>query len=364
MLKVFTVLGARPQFIKASAVSKAIRTTNSLYEKLIHTGQHFDPLMSEVFFSELDLQVPDFFLGVSGGGHGEMTGQMLIELERLMIKERPDIVMVYGDTNSTLAGALAASKLHIPVVHIEAGLRSFNKSMPEEQNRILTDHLSDLLFTPNQIAVNNLASEGIVGNKVINVGDVMLDVANFSKERSGDFHLTLSKYGLIPKEYVLCTLHRAENVDSPSVLKKLVTSMENIAKSIRVILPIHPRTKLRMSQFGLEFKEVMTIPPLGYFDMGLMLLNAALVATDSGGVQKEAFFYEIPCVTLRSETEWSELVDNGWNIIVCPKSASVDEIVDRTISRIGVLGRKVSLYGDGFSSRKIVDVLQERYKSI
>jgi UDP-GlcNAc3NAcA epimerase len=361
MLNIFTVLGARPQFIKASAVSREIRDSNFIIEKLIHTGQHFDPLMSDVFFRELDLQVPEFSLGVSGGGHGEMTGKMLIDLERLFIKERPDLVMVYGDTNSTLAGSLAASKLNIPIVHVESGLRSFNMIMPEEKNRILTDHLSDLLFAPNQMAVKNLSLEGINGNKVINVGDVMLDVANFIKKKMSNSFSTLTEYGLRPNSYILCTIHRAENVDSPSILRNLVASLENLSKSMKVILPLHPRTRLRMSQFGLEFKGVKTIPPSGYLEMASLIMNSSLVATDSGGVQKEAFFHRIPCVTLRSETEWVELVEHGWNIIVNPKTTSADDIADCIISRINFLGQEVSLYGDGFSGRKIVKELLSRY---
>lgn len=353
MKRIFTIIGARPQFIKASVVSKAIKESNTLSEILLHTGQHFDTNMSDVFFEQLGIPRPDVQLDIHGGNHGEMTGRMLLEIEKALLDYKPDMVMVYGDTNSTLAGALAAAKLHIPVVHVEAGLRSFNMKMPEEINRILTDQISDWLFCPTVTAVKNLTREGFSDKpvKMIQVGDVMQDAALlFAKS-------AIAPLAVLPEEYVLATLHRAENTDDPQRLSAIVLALNELHKNVSpIVLPLHPRTRKLISQLGLQL-NVKVIDPVGYFEMLWLLDHCQLVLTDSGGVQKEAFFFGKACVTMRDQTEWVELVEIGANELV---GADTDIIID-TVKRN--INRKVSdpdkLYGGGMASIKIIEQLSQ-----
>lgn len=325
MTRIMTILGARPQFIKAASVSRAFHETDGIEECIIHTGQHFDAGMSDVFFDELDIPAPNHHLGISGGGHGAMTGAMLQALEPLLESERPDWVLVYGDTNSTLAGALAAAKLHIPVAHVEAGLRSFNRQMPEEQNRIITDHLSDLLFTPTDIATKRLGEEGIPAESILQAGDVMYDAALFHADRAVDCDGILACHDLNPGQYVLATVHRAENTDDPGRLRSIFFALEQVAETMPVILPLHPRTRAALQRDGISPKTIRLIEPLGYMDMVALQSHAAVIATDSGGVQKEAYFHCVPCVTLRDETEWTELIEAGWNSLAGADSHQIKD---------------------------------------
>jgi len=309
---ILTVVGARPQFIKAAAVSRAIRASDGFREILVHTGQHFDAMMSDVFFRELDIPVPDEHFAVHGGGHGAMTGRMLEAVEGTIVKHRPDWVMVYGDTNSTLAGALAAAKLHVPVIHVEAGLRSFNRRMPEEVNRVLADHVSTLLLSPTQAGVANLAAEGIIKG-VHHVGDVMYDAMLHAMARAKTQSRVLDDLGMSAGDYVLATVHRAENTDDPARLAAVVAALKSEAHGRPVLLPIHPRTRQALARTGINAGAVRIVDPVGYIDMARLLDGAALVMTDSGGLQKEAYFARRPCITLRDETEWVETIDHGWN---------------------------------------------------
>ncbi|WP_275395077.1 non-hydrolyzing UDP-N-acetylglucosamine 2-epimerase [Spiribacter vilamensis] len=359
-----TVIGARPQFIKAASVSRAIHAKEGLAEVLVHTGQHFDANMSDVFFDELGIPAPDYHLGVSGGGHGAMTGRMLERLEELLEKEAPDWVLVYGDTNSTLAGALAAAKLHIPVAHVEAGLRSFNRRMPEELNRILTDQLADILFTPTDTASDNLRREGVSESRIAQVGDVMFDAALFYAERAAERSAILNEHGLNKGEYVLATIHRAENTDDPERLGAIMTGLEAAAQERPVVLPLHPRTRAAMAREGFEPQHIRLIEPVGYLDMVALESNAAVIATDSGGVQKEAYFHGVPCVTLRDETEWVELVEMGWNELAPPGSADIALLLRNVVERD--IGRKENrdkrnIYGEGETSTHITSTLSEEY---
>lgn len=316
-MKIVSVVGARPQFIKAAPVSREIRKEHT--EILVHTGQHYDYAMSRVFFDELGIPEPDYNLGVGSGSHGWQTGQMMIRIEQVLLKEQPDWVLVYGDTNSTLAGALAAAKLHIPVAHVEAGLRSYNRRMPEEINRVLTDHASDLLLAPTATAAANLRYEGIPEERIHLVGDVMYDAALFYGAKAEAKSRILERLGLRPKGYVLATVHRAENTDDPERLRAIFEGLSQVACSIPVVVPLHPRTRAALDRAGLSDGTVdalALIEPVGYLDMALLEKHASVIATDSGGVQKEAFFYRVPCVTLRLETEWTELVELGWNHVV------------------------------------------------
>ncbi|WFU18974.1 UDP-N-acetylglucosamine 2-epimerase (non-hydrolyzing) [Bradyrhizobium sp. CB3481] len=311
-LKILTIVGARPQFIKAAAISRAIREIDGLSEVMIHTGQHFDSNMSDIFFEELDIRQPQHHLAINGGGHGDMTGRMLIAIEPILVAERPDWVVVYGDTNSTLAGSLAASKLHIPVAHVEAGLRSYNRRMPEEINRVVTDHLSTLHFCPTATAVANLAVEGVTQG-VHHVGDVMYDATLFAIDKAEKASTALSDLKLRPKEYAVATVHRAENTDDPRQLRAVVQFLQERAESHPVVLPLHPRTRQAASRMGVSLDRLRVIEPVGYLDMVKLLHHAVGVYTDSGGVQKEAYFHRVPCITLRDETEWTETVTHGWN---------------------------------------------------
>lgn len=355
MKKVLTVLGARPQFVKASVVSRAIRQIGGVTEILVHTGQHFDANMSDVFFSELAIPAPKYNLGIHGGLHGAMTGQMLEGIERLLADEKPDAVLVYGDTNSTLAGALAAVKLHIPVAHVEAGLRSFNMRMPEEINRILTDRISSWLFTPTDAAAQHLRDEGASEGRIIPVGDVMYDVALHLGSRVKATGGMLDRLGVRPGGYILTTVHRAENTDDASRLAAIVTALSQAAGTLPVIWPLHPRTRAALQRGGLldglADSRVRLIDPVGYLEMMELEKHAALVATDSGGVQKEAYFYQVPCVTLRDETEWVELLESGWNRLAPPNDAAL--LSAAIHEALGTRGRAVPLYGKGDAADKI-----------
>lgn len=357
-MKVLTVLGARPQFIKASVVSNAIAQTHGLAEVLVHTGQHFDANMSDVFFAELGIAKPAYQLGIRGGSHGAMTGRMLAEVEQVLLTEKPDAVLVYGDTNSTLAGALAAVKLHIPVAHVEAGLRSFNMQMPEEVNRILTDRISRWLFTPTEVAARHLRNEGARDEQIIPVGDVMFDVALHFGARVNAEGRVMKRLGLQPGGYILATVHRAENTDHAQRLTAIVNGLFHAAQTLPVVWPLHPRTRAVLQQAGqlaALAERVHLIEPVGYLDMVQLEKYAALITTDSGGVQKEAFFYKVPCVTLRDETEWVELVEAGWNRLVPPVSA--DNIHSAIEGALGSRGQPILPYGDGRAAEKIASHL-------
>ena len=350
-MKILTVLGARPQFIKAAVVSRILRVWN-LVEVLVHTGQHYDQNMSDVFFRDLDIPEPAYNLGVGGGGHGQNTGRMLEGLERLMLAEKPDWVLVYGDTDSTLAGALAAAKLHIPIAHVEAGLRSFNRRMPEEINRVLTDHVSTKLFAPTQVAEGNLLHEGIERSKIDIVGDVMYDAALFYEmgARAPSF---FNERKLAQGGFVLCTVHRAENTDSPTRMKAIFDGLAT--SSVPVVLPLHPRTKARLTDSGLSLpSNVIVVDPVGYLEMVWLEANCAVIATDSGGVQKEAYFHKKGCVTLRDETEWVELVEAGYNKIVGCDSAKIEAAL-AVMTEVKFDDSR--LYGDGHAGEKIVKTL-------
>lgn len=342
-MKLLTVVGARPQFVKAAPVSRAL-AEGGIDEVLVHTGQHHDTQMSQVFFDELDIPAPRHNLEIHGGGHGDMTGRMLTALEPIVITERPDMVLVYGDTNSTLAGALVASKLHIPIAHVEAGLRSFNRRMPEEINRVLTDHLSALLLCPTRTAVDNLAAEGITQG-VHMVGDVMYDATLLARRIAESRSHILATLDLAPSAYALATVHRAENTDDPARLATILDWLRAQAREQRVVLPIHPRTRTRAAAAGLDFAGIVTCDPVGYIDMACLLGHANAVYTDSGGVQKEAYFHRTPCVTLRDETEWVETIECGWNRLwQGPDYLPRRDIVD---------------YGEGRAAQAIVALVQQ-----
>lgn len=348
-MKILTVVGARPQFIKAAAVSRVMREKHE--EILVHTGQHYDENMSKIFFEELQIPKPDYNLEVGSGTHGKQTGQMLISLEEIYMKEKPDAVLVYGDTNSTFAGALCASKLLIPVAHVEAGLRSFNMNMPEEQNRILTDHISKVLFAPTDTAVKNLKNEGVT-DRVYNVGDVMYDaVLHFKGLAEKKSNLT-ERLSLKGEKYILTTIHRAENTNDIERLKSIVEALNECGK--QVILPLHPRTKKYMESYSLNFSNnVKIIDPVGYLEMIDLEMNAEKIVTDSGGVQKEAFFMHKPCITMRDETEWVETVDNGWNVIAGTDKA---KILDYIVS-FEPKEKQKSIFGDGKASEKVLNII-------
>ena len=348
MKKIITVVGARPQFIKAATLSRQFKLIG-VEELIIHTGQHFDANMSDVFFEEMEIPKPAYQLDIHGLTHGAMTGRMLEGIEEILIKENPDGLMVYGDTNSTLAGALAASKLHIPVIHVEAGLRSYNMEMPEEINRILTDRISTILFCPTDTAVQNLKREGYdtMPIKIIKNGDVMQDAAMYYAAKAEQKSDIIKKTGL--NQFVLATIHRQENTDSPTNLKSIIAGLNEINRQIPVVVPIHPRTRNILAQLNIvpEFK---LINPVGYFDMIMLLKNCELVITDSGGVQKEAFFFGKHCITLREQTEWVELVDLGYNLLAGSDSQKLKEAFEffKTIHS----DFTVDLYGKGQAAER------------
>jgi len=315
-VRIVTVVGARPQFIKAAVVSRAFRAHQpGVHEVVVHTGQHYDANMSAVFFEELDIPRPNYNLGIGGGSHGQNTGRMIERIEEVLLQEKPNWVIVYGDTDSTVAGAVAAVKLHILLAHVEAGLRSFNRRMPEEVNRVLADHASDLLFTPTDTATRNLHSEGIVGDEVQQAGDVMYDAVLLYGAKAEQTSQILHAHGLKSKEYILATLHRPVNVDDADRMRSILNGFRDAP--LPIMWPVHPRAVKRLGTFGLSLPEtVKAIEPVGYLDMVMLEKHAALIATDSGGVQKEAYFHRVPCVTLRDETEWVELVELGANVVV------------------------------------------------
>lgn len=357
-MKIVTIIGARPQFVKAAMVSRAIQEHNDkaeikISEIIIHTGQHFDANMSDIFFNQMGIPKPHYDLGINSLTHGAMTGQMLESIEKVLIKENPNWVLVYGDTNSTIAGALAAKKMHIKVAHVEAGLRSFNMDMPEEINRILTDRISDILFCPTDTAIKNIANEGFetMGVKVVRTGDIMLDAAN-----------VYSKHASRPSEvrgvsnFVLVTLHRAENTDSKAKLTSIFSALSMIASTKNVILPLHPRTKQYMHKYDIELNpRINTIPPVGYLEMIWLLSNCSMVFTDSGGVQKEAYFFKKPCITMREETEWTELVKHNVNFLVGSDEAKIIKTFKDVSEK--VLNFDTNLYGNGNTRELILNEL-------
>jgi UDP-GlcNAc3NAcA epimerase len=345
-LRMLTVVGARPQFVKAAAVSRAAAARADLEEMLLHTGQHFDAAMSRVFFEELGIPQPHVNLGISGGSHGDMTGRMLAGIEEVILTERPDIVLVPGDTNSTLAGALAAAKLQVPVAHLEAGLRSFNRAMPEEINRVLSDHVSALLLCPTATAVANLRREGIVAG-VHEIGDVMYDATLFAAARARRSEV-LARLGLAAGGYAVATVHRAETTDDRDRLAEIVEFLKARARACPIVLPLHPRTRARIAGFGLDLGPLLACEPLGYLDMHRLLQSATVVYTDSGGLQKEAYFHHVPCVTLRSETEWVETVAAGWN-----RLWQGPDYAPR---------RDIASYGDGHAAEKALDLIVDHFE--
>jgi UDP-GlcNAc3NAcA epimerase len=354
MIRILTIVGARPQFIKAAVVSREMRTRADISEILVHTGQHFDANMSDIFFEELDIQKPDYNLGIGGGTHGQNTGRMIEAIETVLLQHRPDWVLVYGDTDSTLAGALSAVKLHVPIAHVEAGLRSFNRRMPEEINRILTDHASDLLLTPTDLASRNLTAEGIGSERVKQVGDVMFDAALYYGHKAETQSHIMDTLKLSPKGYVLATVHRQENTDNIERLSAILAGFGETA--IPVIWPLHPRTRKRISEFGLQLpSSVRCIDPVGYLDMVMLEKNAALIATDSGGVQKEAYFHRVPCITLRDETEWIETVEMGWNQVVGTDEIQIQMAIRQ---RSAPLSHAAAPYGNGDASQQILNSIK------
>ncbi|MEA3420558.1 MAG: UDP-N-acetylglucosamine 2-epimerase (non-hydrolyzing) [Acidobacteriota bacterium] len=368
-MKIATIIGARPQFIKAAMVSRVLRNRQGVREILIHTGQHYDNNMSDVFFNELEIPAPDYNLGISADTQGAQTGRMLEAIEAVLITEKPDCVLVYGDTNSTLAGALAAVKLHIPVAHVEAGLRSFNRKMPEEHNRVLTDHCSKILFCPTQNAVDNLQAEGIISSAqyvtslsanqlprtVALVGDVMYDAALFFGDKAKRESHILEDLNLETKTYILATVHRAENTDNPARLMEIFKALDTVAGDIPVILPLHPRTRKKLGDIKFSPSNLNLIPPLGYLDMVLLEKNARLIVTDSGGIQKEAFFHKVPCVTLREETEWVELVEAGVNVLVGADKDRIMQGIDRMMKK--KIDSNLVVYGRGDAGKRVVEAL-------
>lgn len=345
--RILTIVGARPQFVKAAALSRALKKAPGLEEILVHTGQHFDANMSDVFFDELEIPKPSYALDIHGGPHGQMTGRMLEAVENLLVQEKPDAVLVYGDTNSTLAGALAASKLHIPVAHVEAGLRSYNRRMPEEVNRVLTDHISSLLFCPTQTSAQNLAKEGITKG-VYNVGDIMYDATLYAITQLKEQVTLEQKLDFLPPDFAFMTVHRAESTQSLEDLKRIIDFAEKFAQdhALKIVFPVHPRTQKIFEGWTYTLPQnFMLMEPLSYFETQYCLSKARAVLTDSGGLQKEAYFHRVPCVTLRSETEWVETIAHGWN-----RLWTTDGYQPRT---------DIPDYGEGHCAEKIVTLLQE-----
>lgn len=358
-MKLCTIVGARPQFIKAATVSRVIASTSGIDEMIVHTGQHYDDNMSQQFFDELDIPEPQYHLNIGSGSHGKQTGLMLAAIEDILLNEKPDWVLVYGDTNSTLAGALAAAKLHIPIAHVEAGLRSFNRKMPEEINRVTTDHLSSVLFAPTEHGYQQLLKEGIAAEQVFNVGDVMYDAVLYYNEYNNARRTIVDALNLKNKSYCLATVHRAENTDCEQRLNNICNALIELSSTVQVILPIHPRTKERLSKLQLlgKFEDSVTlIKPVGYLDMLALEQKAQCIITDSGGVQKEAYFNRVPCITLREETEWVELVDLGGNRLCSPiEPFSLLALMD--VNQQMMLSKFDELYGDGTAAEKIIKIL-------
>ncbi|HZI33915.1 MAG TPA: UDP-N-acetylglucosamine 2-epimerase (non-hydrolyzing) [Candidatus Binatia bacterium] len=350
-MKIVSIVGARPQFIKAAGLSREIRKRHA--EVLVHTGQHYDYAMSGIFFDGLELPSPDVNLGVGSGSHGEQTGAMLIAIEQVLAAHRPDRVVVYGDTNSTLAGALAAAKLHIPIVHVEAGLRSFKREMPEEINRVVADHLSALLLCPSKTSIANLAAEGVTKGVHL-VGDVMLDVLNWAKAFAcAKSRNLLHQLQVAERQYLIVTVHRSENTDSPERLSGIIQALNAINEPI--VFPVHPRTR-KMINHGHGFQlrsHIRPIEPLGYIDMVALSQSARLILTDSGGLQKEAYWLGVPCITLRDETEWVETVESGWNTLAGSDTERIVQVVNAVTPRNG----RLHLYGKGHVSARCAELI-------
>ncbi|MBS9767847.1 MAG: UDP-N-acetylglucosamine 2-epimerase (non-hydrolyzing) [Flavobacteriaceae bacterium] len=352
-MKILTILGARPQFIKAGSVSRKFAEYNDIQEIIIHTGQHYDENMSAIFFEQMQIPQPDYFLKVKALTHGSMTGQMMEKIEEIALKENPDWILVYGDTNSTLAGALVASKLHIKLAHIEAGLRSFNTKMPEEINRILTDRVSQLLFCPTNTAIENLKNEGFdnFNCRVIKSGDVMQDGALFYQKMAQKPTFEM------PEKFALCTVHRAENTDNKEHLISIFKGLEEISKEQHIILPLHPRTLKMIRKYEvLVPKSVQIVPPVGYLEMVYLLEHCNIVLTDSGGLQKEAFFFQKPCITLREETEWIELIKHKFNILAGTDSEKIYSTYQQRKNLFST-DFSIDLYGNGTASTVICETL-------
>jgi len=369
-MKLATIVGARPQFVKAAVVSRAIKRHNNNYfqekieEIIIHTGQHYDNNMSDIFFREMQIPEPKYQLGISGITHGAMTGQMLEAIETVLMKEKPEIVLVYGDTNSTLAGALAAAKINIPVAHVEGGLRNYDRSIPEEINRVLTDHLSTWIFCPSQLSVDNLTKEGFLETKrekartyVYNVGDVMYDAICFYRDIAQPSQRIRELVKRKGCGYCLTTIHRASNTDNREILKSIFEGLKRITKHIPVIMPLHPRTRKVVDEHQIKVNALDIIEPVGYFDMLYLLKHCGIVITDSGGLQKEAYFFNKPCLTVIDYTPWVELVQVGVNTTVDGDS---DMIYETTVRKLEEASQQVfptGIYGDGHAGEKIVSIL-------
>lgn len=355
-MKILTIAGTRPQLVKIGAVSRILR--QSFDEVLVNTGQHYDYKMAGVFFEELKIPKPDYDLGIGSDSHGRQTGRMMIAVEEVVEKEQPDAILVYGDTNSTLAGATVAAKLHIPIIHIEAGLRSYNKSMPEELNRIMTDHISTLLFTPTDNAGDNLRKEGIVEG-VHQVGDVMYDAVKFNIGLAEERY-SLTDFGLEEKKYILGTIHRADNTDNPERLQAILQAFAKVEETI--YLPLHPRTKKMIEESGFNrlvdrAANIKIVEPISYLEMLFLEKNAKAIVTDSGGVQKEAYFAKVPCLTLRDQTEWVETVNTGWNQLVNP----LTDDLSAKLTNLTVGEPIEDLYGDGQAAQKITSILDNYF---
>lgn len=344
-MKILTVIGARPQFVKAAALNRLIQKTEGFEEVLVHTGQHYDANMSDVFFEPLGMKPAQYALNISGGDHGNMTGRMMIELEPVVITEKPDWILIYGDTNSTLAAALVGAKLHIPIAHVEAGLRSFNRRMPEEVNRIVTDHTSNILFCPTQTAMDNLRHEGL-SDKAVLVGDIMYDASLYAYEQAKKSSTIMQDFGLKEGGFILSTVHRAESTKDKDTLEEILTVLKQASNERPVILPLHPRTKNAIESYGLDLENIQVCEPVGPIDMAMLLANCHSVMTDSGGVQKEAYFFRKTCLTLRSETEWIETIEMGWNKLW----KSHEDYKSR---------KEITDYGVGNTAKAILNALSE-----
>ena len=355
-MKIVTIVGARPQFVKAAALSRELTKHTNIEEVILHTGQHFDKNMSDIFFSEMKIPTPKYNLKINSLSHGAMTARMLEAIEKILKKENPDFLLVYGDTNSTIAGALAAVKLNINVVHVESGLRSFNMNMPEEINRIITDRLSKILFCPTKVSMQNLMNEGYKNfdKKIVNVGDIMLDAALFYEKISDEKSSIIKKFALQKSSYLLATIHRQENTNNQLRFNEIFHALNELSKKIKIILPVHPRIKQKLDAFSLNNNFIIT-EPVGYFDMISLIKNSRFVITDSGGLQKEAYFFKKFCITIRDQTEWIELVKNNYNILVSSNPKKIFKAVDYFFDK--KFNDNNSFYGNGNTAKKIVDFL-------
>ncbi|MCZ7381959.1 MAG: UDP-N-acetylglucosamine 2-epimerase (non-hydrolyzing) [Candidatus Methanoperedens sp.] len=352
-MKIVSIVGARPQFIKCAPLSRELRKEHE--EVLVHTGQHYDHEMSEIFFEELNIPKPDYNLGIGSGNHGEQTGKMLTEIEKVLLKEKPDLVLVYGDTNSTLAGALAAVKLRIRVAHVEAGLRSFDRTMPEEINRVLVDHISDLLFCPTQTAVDNLANEGVAAGVHL-VGDVIVDALEYNLKIAEKKSGIIEEFGLEKGEYLVITVHRPSNTDSRENMTNIIEALGE--SGLPVVFPVHPRTEKYLKEYGLIMPgNVKLVKPLGYLDMLRLMANAGKILTDSGGIQKEAYMLGVPCITLRENTEWAETLEEGWNVLV---GADKRKIIEAVLGKWSISTQR-KIFGSKKASKRIMKILPETY---